>query len=439
MLAEHASTGSFRIPDAHLLFSGDFQKSGNDLIISDQLHRVVVPDYFHHDKRPLLVSPEGASLDSRVVDALAGHVEYAQAGPAAAAKVIGHVVKMTGSASIVRNGVAIVVNIGDNLSQNDLVQTGSNSTLGLVLDDGTAFNLSANARFMLNELNYDPTSNSNSSLFTLVQGAASFVAGQVAPTGDMKVATPVAVIGIRGTAVLLDINATDGTVDISVADQQDGQVHSVQVFRCAPANIPGVCTAGDPIGVVASNGPSLALTPGPNFQVTIQEISKSPAQVTQEFNAFQQVLSTYDAGKQQFPNLPQHTENNTNPDNGNPNSIHTASGSSSPLTSVSPTFTVFAADVSQGGEGDNGDSASAAGSVGAGSVLPGGINSTPSQSSSSNTNQISFNSCWSGRDGRDHQCGRRPDKPGKPDHPDKPGKPDHHWNGLRHDEWRPRR
>src|SRR5581483_6909459 len=148
------------VSDAHLLFSGDFQKSGNDLIISDHLHRFVVPNYFHHDRRPVLVSPEGAALDSRFVDALVGHVVYAQAGPVAA-KPVGHVVKMTGDASVVRNGVAVAVNIGDTLYQSDVVQTGSNSTLGLVLDDGTAFNLSANARFMLNELNYDPASSSN--------------------------------------------------------------------------------------------------------------------------------------------------------------------------------------------------------------------------------------------------------------------------------------
>ena len=119
---------------------------------------------------------------------------------------------MTGSASIVRNGVTIVLNNGDAVYQTDVVQTGSNSTLGLVLVDGTTFNLTANARLMLNDLTYDPTSTSNTALFTLVQGAASFVAGQVAKTGDMKVGTPVAAIGIRGTAVILDISSTDGTV-----------------------------------------------------------------------------------------------------------------------------------------------------------------------------------------------------------------------------------
>src|SRR5258708_33457993 len=195
------------VPDAHLLFSGDYQRSGADLIVSDRDHRVVVPDYFHGEKRPTLVSPEGAQLDPKVIEALTGHVAYAQAaGTAPAAKVVGHVVKMTGSASIVRNGVTIDANNGDTVYQSDVVQTGSGSTLGLVLIDGTTFNLTANARMMLNDLTYDGTSTSlltlvtasasNTSLFTLVQGAASFVAGQVAKTGDMKVATPIAVIGI---------------------------------------------------------------------------------------------------------------------------------------------------------------------------------------------------------------------------------------------------
>ncbi len=256
---------------------------------------MVVPHYFHGDKRPSLVSPEGAPLDPTVVDALTGHSQYAQAaGANAAGKVVGHVAKMTGSASIVRNGVTIVLNNGDAVYQSDVVQTGSNSTLGLVLVDGTTFNLTANARLMLNDLTYDPTTTSNTSLYTLVQGAASFVAGQVAKTGDMKVATPGAVIGIRGTSVILDISSTDGTISISVVDQQDGQTHAVQVFN----------TRGDLIGTVSSNGTSLTLTPTANFEVIAQESNKSPAQIAQEFNAFQQVLSTYDTYKAIAPNTP---------------------------------------------------------------------------------------------------------------------------------------
>ena len=305
---------AFTVSDAHLLFSGSYERHGRDLIISDQKHHLVVPNYFSGDKRPLLVSPDGAPLDPAIVDALTGHTQYAQAGGSPAGKVVGHIAKMTGSASIVRNGVTIDVQVGDAVYQSDVLQTGSSSTVGLVLVDGTAFNLSANARLMLNDLTFEEGSTSNSSFITLVQGAANFVAGQVAKTGDMKVATPAAVVGIRGTAVKLDIASTDGRVDISVIDQQDGQVHAVDVFKCVPTGVTdpqtgATCTAGDRIGTVTSNGPSLSVTPTTNFDVTVQQNNKTPAQIAQEFNAFQATIETYNIQKQINPNLPQHTEN----------------------------------------------------------------------------------------------------------------------------------
>src|SRR5277367_5636277 len=94
-LVSHAGrVDSVTIPDAHLLFSGDYERSGEDLIVSDDLYRVVVPNYFHGEKRPMLVSPEGAPLDPKIIEALTGHVAYAQAASIApAAKVVGHVVK----------------------------------------------------------------------------------------------------------------------------------------------------------------------------------------------------------------------------------------------------------------------------------------------------------------------------------------------------------
>jgi hypothetical protein len=289
------SSDSIIVPDAHLLFTGDFKRSGVDLVLSKDGHELVVQDYFHGEKRPALVSPEGVPFDPKVIEALTGHVAYAQAaGDPAIAKVIGHVVTMTGSASVVRNGVTVTLNNGDNIYQNDVLQTGSGSSLGLVLIDGTTFNMTASARLMLNDLVYDANSTTNTSLFTLVEGAASFVAGQVAKTGDMKVSTPVATLGIRGTTVLLDISSTDGKVSISVVDQQDGVVHSVEVKD----------TAGNLIGIVTSNGGQLTLTPTATFQVIANETGKTAQQVAQEFNAFQQVLSTYDLGKQLVPSTP---------------------------------------------------------------------------------------------------------------------------------------
>src|SRR6202022_3579783 len=49
---------------------------------------------------------------------------------------------------------------------------------------------------------YDPNGSNNSSLLSLVGGAICFVAGETAKHGELKVDTPVATMGIRGTAVL---------------------------------------------------------------------------------------------------------------------------------------------------------------------------------------------------------------------------------------------
>ncbi len=59
---------------------------------------------------------------------------------------------------------------------------------------------------VLNEMVYDPNGSNNSSLLSLVAGTITFVAGETAKHGDMKIDTPVATMGIRGTAVLVEID-----------------------------------------------------------------------------------------------------------------------------------------------------------------------------------------------------------------------------------------
>jgi len=68
-----------------------------------------------------------------------------------------------GSATAVRNGVSIILNNGDNVEKGDVVQSGSDSTLGITFVDGTVFGLSSNARMVLNEMVYDPNGSNNSS------------------------------------------------------------------------------------------------------------------------------------------------------------------------------------------------------------------------------------------------------------------------------------
>ncbi|UWU93367.1 VCBS domain-containing protein [Bradyrhizobium sp. CB1015] len=203
----HLPDGAFVVPDPNLIFNGEFKRAGLDLVLSHDGHEFVLHDYFRGDKRAAIASPDGAHLSGDIVNALTGHVQVAQAAPGAGAgQVIGHVTKLVGSATAIRNGVSVILNNGDNVEKGDVVSTGADSTLGITFIDGTVFGLSSNARMVLNEMVYDPNGSNNSSLLSLVAGTITFVAGETAKHGDMKVDTPVATMGIRGTAVLTQIN-----------------------------------------------------------------------------------------------------------------------------------------------------------------------------------------------------------------------------------------
>jgi hypothetical protein len=103
---------------------------------------------------------------------------------------------------------------GDLVYRGDLISTGADGRLSITFADGTAFNVSANARMEVNEFVYDPKGHANSSLMSLSKGTFTFIAGNVAHTGDMKVDTPLGTMGIRGTAPRVEI-LEDGTVKFS--------------------------------------------------------------------------------------------------------------------------------------------------------------------------------------------------------------------------------
>lgn len=141
-----------------------------------------------------------------------------------ASKPIGKVVVATGSVTIERAGAVVVqanvggqpgqAKVGDIVYEGDVVATGADGRLGINFADGSSFNLSNNARMALNEFVYAPNGKSNSSLFSVTKGTLTFMAGKVAKSGDMKVDTPVATLGIRGTTPHLEILG-DGTFRFS--------------------------------------------------------------------------------------------------------------------------------------------------------------------------------------------------------------------------------
>ena len=224
--ASHADVVS--ISDAELLFTGHLERKGPDLILTGHDgHRHIIPDYFSAEHPAALEAPNGARITGDLVELLAGSQapgQYAQDAqtPAAPTNAIGRIEKVVGDVTVMRNGVAVALHVGDAVYKNDVVQTGADSSAGIGFPDGTALNLVSNTRMALNDYVYDPNGTSNDALFNLVQGGFAFVAGKVAHTGDMKIGTPVATMGIRGTTgyalqQVAAVNANVGNVTMSFA------------------------------------------------------------------------------------------------------------------------------------------------------------------------------------------------------------------------------
>lgn len=150
--------------------------------------------------------------------------------PPGADTAVGKVVTTEGTATIDQKGPVLTVSLpsgpvpakaGDLLYKGAIIQTGADGKLGLVFADGTALNVLTNARMELNEFVYDPNSKWNKSAFNLVKGTFNFVGGKMAKTGDLRVNTPTATMGIRGTSAQVVI-AEDGTTKFStlIEDKQ---------------------------------------------------------------------------------------------------------------------------------------------------------------------------------------------------------------------------
>ena len=166
----------------------------------------------------------GLLLSGLILPAAVGLPGPARSQGAGDARPIGRIVTAAGAVTVEHvNAVVLQANlsagaaqtkVGDAVYQGDVVQTGADGKLNITFTDGTAFNVSSNARMVLNEFVYDPNSKSNSTFISLTKGTFTFVAGKVAKTGDMKVETPVATMGIRGTTPHVEIS-DNGTVAFS--------------------------------------------------------------------------------------------------------------------------------------------------------------------------------------------------------------------------------
>lgn len=176
----------------------------------------------------------------------------------ATAEPIGNVATVTGIATVIRDKNSYPLRVRDDIYLNDIVQTSSNSALGITFNDATTFNLSASAKITIDNYVYDDGGKQNSAIFDVGKGTVAFVGAAVAKTGDMKITTPTATLGIRGTTGVVDVPEGSAAnrarnVNIKLYPDADGRVGHIEVQER---------TSGARLGALTQAASGFAIRPG---------------------------------------------------------------------------------------------------------------------------------------------------------------------------------
>ena len=215
------------------------------------------------------------------------------ASPASAAsdEPIGNVATLTGTATVIRNKDSLPLKLQDDIFLNDVLQTSANSSLGVTFNDATTFNLTANARITVDNYIYEDGGKQNNALFDVTKGTVAFVAAAVAKTGDMKITTPTASLGIRGTTGLVEVpqgGAAAGADNIKLYPDPDGRVGHIDVHD----------RSGVRLGALTQGASGFTIRPGAGGRVTVAPLVISPQQAARDQGVVRQVHAAQVVGRQ---------------------------------------------------------------------------------------------------------------------------------------------
>jgi hypothetical protein len=140
---------------------------------------------------------------------LAGLLLIATAGAPVAAEgpQIAQVKKVTGQVTILRSSERLPAKIGDPLFEKDAVETGPDGGIGITFIDNTVFSAGPNSQFALDEFRFDSNNFRGAMLADMRRGTLAVVSGDIARSspGAMKISTPTAVLGVRGTTFAVQV------------------------------------------------------------------------------------------------------------------------------------------------------------------------------------------------------------------------------------------
>ena len=147
-----------------------------------------------------------------VAIAYAGMMAFAamiafSAGASADPTPVAQIKTASGAAFVVRDGNRVAAKPGDMLFEKDVLQTDADGTIGATFTDNTVLSLGPNSEAALSQYNFDSNNFSGSMLTDMHKGTLTMVSGDIARSSPsaMKVRTPTAILGVRGTSFAVQV------------------------------------------------------------------------------------------------------------------------------------------------------------------------------------------------------------------------------------------
>lgn len=207
---------------------------------------------------------------------------------------VGTVATLVGSATVMRgNAAAVALKVTDSIFKNDALKTDSDSFLGITFSDQTSFTLSANTQITVDEFVYQEGGNANAANFSVVVGTAAFVANLVAKTGDMKITTQIATLGIRGTTGIVEVPVDNGTrttaraPTIKLYPDPDGHVGRIEVSD----------RQGKKLGTLREGENGLAIRLDPSGKITTEPFNIPRQEMLRDRATVQRLFDSHVAGQ----------------------------------------------------------------------------------------------------------------------------------------------
>ena len=231
VVLEATGSGSAMLPDGFSVADASFERNGEDLILTEpDGSRVVISDYFSAEPQLSLTTPDGAQISGAMVGKLAGPSTSGQ-DITAGTEAIGAVNTISGKVFVIRvDGTRVELEIDTPLYSGDILETGSDGAVGVVLADETTLAMGGDGRLILDEMIYDPGTQEGSLSLVALKGIYTIVSGMVSKTDPdaMVIETPVGSIGIRGTQIGIDIS--DGqNLTVVMMIEADGYVGEIYI------------------------------------------------------------------------------------------------------------------------------------------------------------------------------------------------------------------